>query len=406
MNYSEVLEYLYSQLPMFHRVGAAAYKPGLDNTYALMKLIGNPEKGLRYVHVAGTNGKGSTSHAIASVLQEAGYKTGLCTSPHLKDLRERIRINGVMITEEAVVEFVTKYKDRWEALSPSFFEITIALSFWYLQREKVDIAVLETGLGGRLDSTNIIVPEVSVITNIGLDHVQFLGNTIEKIAFEKAGIIKQDIPVVIGKMRTQAKAVIEEVAYEKNSLLIDSTLLNDDELPAFELKGNYQSENRKTAYAALQVLGQSGWSISQKNITDGFASITKNTNLLGRWQVLNEHPLTIADVAHNEDGINRVVEQLKETPYAHLHFVIGVVNDKDVSAILSLLPKDATYYFCKADIPRGLEAITIQKQAIEFNLNGDVHKSVSAAYEAAKKAAQPNDIVFVGGSVFTVAEVL
>lgn len=406
MNYSEVLEYLYSQLPMFHRVGAAAYKPGLDNTYALMKLVGNPEKGLKYVHIAGTNGKGSTSHTIASVLQEAGYKTGLCTSPHLKDFRERIRINGVMISEEAVVEFVETYKDQWEVLSPSFFEITIALSFWYLQREKVDIAVMETGLGGRLDSTNIIVPEVSVITNIGLDHVQFLGDTIEKIAFEKAGIIKQDVPVVLGKMREEAKKVMVQVAHQRNSPLIDSILLNDEELPAFELKGNYQAENRKTAYAALQVLSQNGWSVSKKNINDGFASITKNTSLLGRWQVLNQQPLTIADVAHNEDGINRVVEQLKEIPYAHLHFVIGVVNDKDISAILSLLPKTATYYFCKADIPRGLDAALLQTQAAELNLNGEVYKSVDVAYQAANKAAQPNDVVFIGGSVFTVAEVL
>jgi len=406
MNYSEVLEYLFSQLPMFHRVGAAAYKPGLDNTYALMKLVGNPERGLKYVHVAGTNGKGSTSHAIASVLQEAGYKTGLCTSPHLKDFRERIRINGVMIDKEAVVEFVETYKDQWQSLQPSFFEITIALSFWYLQREKVDIAVMETGLGGRLDSTNIIVPEVSVITNIGLDHVQFLGNTIEKIAFEKAGIIKQDVPVVLGMMRSEAKEVITKVAVERNSKPIDSTLLNDADFPVFELKGNYQAENRKTAYAALQVLNQRGWNISKKNIADGFASITKNTNLLGRWQVLNQQPLTIADVAHNEDGINRVVEQLKEIPYAHLHFVIGVVNDKDISAILSLLPKTATYYFCKADIPRGLDAALLQTQAAELNLSGEVYKSVDAAYQAANKAAQPNDIVFIGGSVFTVAEVL
>ncbi len=406
MNYKEVLNYLYNQLPMFHRIGGAAYKPGLDNTYALMKLVGNPEVGLKYVHVAGTNGKGSTSHAIASVLQEAGYKTGLCTSPHLKDFRERIRVNGTMISEEAVVNFVETYKDNWQHLQPSFFEITIALSFWYFQKEKVDIAVLETGMGGRLDSTNIIFPEVSVITNIGFDHVQFLGDTIEKIALEKAGIIKENIPVVIGKMRDEARNVISKKAQSLNSSLIDSTLSKDDEIPTFELKGDYQSENSKTAYAVLKQLQQTGWRVSDEDIVRGFSYVVKNTGLLGRWQVLSQAPLTIADVAHNEDGIRWVVKQLSELAYNHLHFVIGVVNDKDVSAILAILPTDATYYFCKANIPRGLEASILQEHAAEFSLKGNVYESVAQAMQSASNTAQENDLIFIGGSVFTVAEVL
>lgn len=391
---------------MFHRVGAAAYKPGLDNTQALMKLIGNPQQGLKYVHVAGTNGKGSTSHAIASVLQEAGYKTGLCTSPHLKDFRERILVNGEMITQEAVLEFVNEFKDQWSSISPSFFEITIALSFWYFQKKKVDIAVLETGMGGRLDSTNIIIPEVSVITNIGFDHVQFLGDSIEKIAFEKAGIMKENIPVVIGKMREEAQVVIRHVAQEKRATLVDSSLLNQDDVPPFELKGNYQNENKKTAYAALKQLQKLGWNISEENIRSGFSLITKNTGLLGRWQVLNNLPLTIADVAHNEDGVRWIVSQLKEMDYRHLHFVIGVVNDKDINAILSLLPKEAIYYFCKANIPRGLDADLLQQRASQFHLNGKAYRSVMDAFNAANNIASEEDLIFIGGSVFTVAEVL
>lgn len=406
MTYEEILEYLFSRLPMYHRVGAAAYKPGLDNTHALMKLIGNPEMGLKYVHVAGTNGKGSTSHAIASVLQEAGYKTGLCTSPHLKDFRERIRINGEMIAREAVVEFVDKYDEQWQSIQPSFFEITIALSFWYFQKMKVDIAVLETGLGGRLDSTNIIVPEVSVITNIGLDHVNLLGDTIEKVALEKAGIIKEDIPVVIGKMRDEAKVVIRNFAQMKNASLVDSSFLKNDEVPEFELKGNYQNENKRTAYAALLELRKVGWKIERNEIAKGFLNITKNTGLMGRWQVLKDSPLTIADVAHNVDGIKQVVNQLSTISYEHLHFVLGVVNDKDISAMLSLLPKQASYYFCKANIPRGLDANLLHAKAAEFRLNGDVYQNVITAYNAAQASAQTNDIVFIGGSIFTVAEVL
>lgn len=406
MNYTEVLDYLYSQLPMFHRVGAAAYKPGLDTTYSLLKICGQPHEGLKYVHIAGTNGKGSTSHSVASVLQEAGYKTGLCTSPHLKDFRERIRINGEMIPEQAVVEFVTTFKDAWQELKPSFFEITMALAFWYFQKEKVDIAILETGMGGRLDSTNVIVPEVAVITNIGMDHVQFLGDTLEKIATEKAGIIKEHVPVVIGAMRPEARAVIAQIAEQKHAPCIDASQLSEELIPPFELKGLYQHENKRTAYAALLSLQAKGWNIAPPHIERGFAHIIRNTGLLGRWQVLQQGPLTIADVAHNEDGITWVTKQLKELHYRHLHFVLGMVSDKDIAKILSLLPKEATYYFCKADIPRGLDATLLKEQAATHGLKGDAHPSVPAAYQAAQAAATAEDLVFIGGSIFTVAEVV
>jgi dihydrofolate synthase/folylpolyglutamate synthase len=406
MNYTQVLDYLYSQLPMFHRVGAAAYKPGLDTTYALLQLCGNPHQGLQYVHIAGTNGKGSTSHSLASVLQEAGYKTGLCTSPHLKDFRERIRINGQMMPQEAVVEFVMTYKDAWQTLKPSFFEITMAMAFWYFQKEKVEIAVLETGMGGRLDSTNVITPEVAVITNIGMDHVQFLGDTIEQIAAEKAGIIKAHVPIVTGKMRPEARAVIERIAAEKQAPLMDAAQLSDELIPPFELKGQYQQENKRTAFATVLSLQAKGWKISAEHIAQGFARITANTGLMGRWQTLHTAPLTIADVAHNEDGITWVVKQLQELHYQHLHFVLGMVSDKDIAKILSLLPKVATYYFCKADIPRGLDATLLKEQAATHGLKGDAYPSVPAAYQAAQAAATTEDLVFIGGSIFTVAEVV
>lgn len=406
MKYQEVLDFLYQELPMFHRIGAAAYKPSLDKTIALMQIVGNPHLGLKFVHVAGTNGKGSTSHAIASVLQEAGYKTGLCTSPHLKDFRERIRINGMMIPENAIVHFISTYREQWKHLQPSFFEMTIALSFWYLQQEKVDIAVMETGLGGRLDSTNIITPEIAVITNIGYDHMQFLGNTIEKIANEKAGIIKAGVPVVIGKMRSEARQVIFHVAKEKQAEIVDSTELLDEDIPPFELKGYYQNENCKTAYAALVQLQKQGWKMASSDIEKGFISITKNTGLLGRWQTLKSSPLTIVDVGHNEDGIRFVVQQLKDISYQQLHFVIGMVNDKDISTVLSLLPKNAIYYFCKADIPRGLDAAILQQEAEKLGLKGNVFPSVAEALKVATTNAQEDDLVFVGGSFFTVAEIL
>ncbi|MFM9006773.1 MAG: bifunctional folylpolyglutamate synthase/dihydrofolate synthase [Flavobacteriales bacterium] len=405
MNYPQTLEYLYSQLPMFHRVGPAAYKPGLDNTWALLKLVGNPHEGLKTVHVAGTNGKGSTSHLIAASLQEAGYKTGLYTSPHLKDFRERIRINGIMIPEEEVSMFVNEYHQAWESIQPSFFEITVAMCFWFFQREKVDIVVIETGLGGRLDSTNVIDPEVAVITNIGYDHMNLLGDTIELIASEKAGIIKTNRPVVLGAMRKEAHEVMMQKAKAQNAPCIDSSIIAERHVPASSLKGIYQQENRATAYMALRTLAALGWRASEEHIVAGFANVIESTGLLGRWQKLKENPLVIADVAHNEDGMRSVLEQIKQTPHERLHVVLGVVGDKDVSRLLKLLPTDAVYYFCKADIPRGLDAAALRHQGANFGLKGEAYSSVSAAYKAALQVAREGDLVFVGGSVFTVAEV-
>ena len=405
MTYEQTLSFLFEQLPMFHRIGPAAYKPGLDNTYALLRLVGNPETSLKCVHVAGTNGKGSTSHLIASVLQEAGYKTGLYTSPHLKDFRERIRINGEMIPKDEVIEFVETFKDQWKEISPSFFEITVALCFRYFEKEKIDIAVIETGLGGRLDSTNVVTPEVSVITNIGMDHMNLLGDTIEKIAFEKAGIIKQNCPVVIGSMRSEAEQIMRLKASESNSSIFSASEIGD--VPDSPLNGIYQEQNKRTALAAIRVLQNSGkWNISESAINKGFQNVISNTGLAGRWQILQQHPLAIADVAHNEDGINMVLKQLAEMKFNQLHVVLGMVSDKDISKVLTLLPKKAIYYFCKADIPRGLDAVELQKQAGDFNLNGQPFSSVKSAYEAALSEAHKDDLVLVSGSIFTVAEVL
>jgi dihydrofolate synthase / folylpolyglutamate synthase len=391
---------------MFHRVGPAAYKPGLDNTWALLELVGNPQIGLKTVHIAGTNGKGSTSHMIAAALQVAGYKTGLYTSPHLKDFRERIRINGIMIPEEEVVAFVNEYHEAWQSIQPSFFEITVAMCFWYFKRAGIDIAVIETGLGGRLDSTNVIEPEVSVITNIGYDHMNLLGDTIEKIAAEKAGIIKTKTPTVIGRMREDAREVMIATAGRMHAPFIDSSSVPESLIPSGALKGHYQIENRATAFMALRTLAALGWNVSEDHIVQGFQRVVELTGLLGRWQLLNSFPLVIADVAHNEDGIRVMLNQLRETPHQQLHFVLGMVGDKDVSRVLQLLPQEAIYYFCKADIPRGLDAGQLKLHASAFQLKGESYTSVKQAYEAACNAAQNDDLVFVGGSVFTVAEVL
>lgn len=406
VNYPQTLEYLYSQLPMFHRVGPAAYKPGLDNTWALLELVENPQQGLKTVHIAGTNGKGSTSHMTAAALQLAGYKTGLYTSPHLKDFRERIRINGVMMPEDAVVEFVNQYHQAWQSIQPSFFEITVAMCFWYFKRESVEIAVIETGLGGRLDSTNVIDPEVAVITNIGYDHMNLLGDTIEKIAAEKAGIIKPKKPVVIGVMREEAREVMIQTALKHQAPMIDAALIPNELVPDGALKGHYQIENRATAFMALRTLAALGWRVSEDHIAQGFQRVVELTGLLGRWQKLNDTPLTIADVAHNEDGIRTVLSQIQQTPHKQLHFVLGLVGDKDVSRVLKLLPPTAKYYFCKADIPRGLDAEMLKEQALDFQLTGEPYSSVKKAYSAAVEAAKEDDLIFIGGSVFTVAEVL
>jgi dihydrofolate synthase/folylpolyglutamate synthase len=406
MRYGEALDFLYSQLPMFQRVGAAAYKPGLENTRQLCAWLGNPERKLRTVHIAGTNGKGSVSHLLASVFQEAGYKAGLYTSPHLKDFRERIRINGEMISEEAVITFVEAFQ-AWpdKEIKPSFFELTMSMAFRYFETEQTDIAIIETGMGGRLDSTNVIIPDLSVITNVSLDHQQFLGNTIEAIASEKAGIIKPGVPVVLGAMRREAEAVMRKKAAECGS----AVFLSGEPGPAFPptpLHGAFQEENRNTAFAAVIALRQSGWQLNEASIRNGFLNVKRNTGLRGRWEVLSEKPLLIADVGHNEDGIRAVVNELAKLEYRNLHVVFGVSADKDLSSILGILPLAARYYFCKPNMPRGREASQLREEALRFGLMGNTYPSVAMALQAAISEASEEDIVFVGGSFFVVAEVL
>ncbi len=403
-SYAETLDYLYAQLPMFHRIGPAAYKPGLQNTIDLLAIVGNPEVDLKCVHVAGTNGKGSTSHLIASVCQEAGYKTGLYTSPHLIDFRERIRINGEMISKEDVVLFVDRYKDQWATIQASFFEITVALAFWYFKKCNVDISIIETGLGGRLDSTNVVTPEVSVITRIGLDHMNLLGDTIEKIALEKAGIIKENVPVVFGMMPESAREVCMQKAHEKQAdiFLADEHI----ELLNSPLRGNYQRENHRTALLASMVLQSRGWKLDDEHIRKGFENVIANTQLMGRWQILSENPMIIADVAHNEDGLTSVISQVSQLQFEQLHIVLGMVSDKDISNVLKLFPKNAIYYFCKANIPRGLDASLLKNIASEFGLKGDTYESVLHAFEYAKTSMKSADTLLVTGSFFTVAEVL
>jgi dihydrofolate synthase/folylpolyglutamate synthase len=431
MTYQHTLDYLFSQLPMFHRIGAAAYKADLNNTISLCKILGNPEKKFRSVHIAGTNGKGSTSHLLASVLQEAGNKTGLFTSPHLKDFRERIKINGKMISKKEVSTFVEEHQADFDSIQPSFFEWAFALAAWYFAKEKVDVAVIETGMGGRLDSTNVVKPIVTVITNIGLDHTQFLGTTLSEIASEKAGIIKPGIPVVIGESQTETVPVFtkfsqklkSEITFADKQIILKQSFFTKTSPPLLNaeyhssvsaenykltspLSAKYQLKNLATALCTIECLQQAGMPIRKENILNGFRNVVKNTGLMGRWQTLSRNPLTIADIGHNPDGINEVLEQIALTPHRELHFVIGVVNDKDVRTMLSKLPKDATYYFCKADIPRGLDAGKLAQQANEFSLKGKVFVSVKEALNAAQLAASDDDLVLVGGSAFVVAEVL
>lgn len=405
MNYPETLDYLFGQLPMYQRIGNAAYKANLDNTYRLSEILNHPEKQFKSVHIAGTNGKGSTSHMLASVLQEAGYKVGLYTSPHLKDFRERIKINGAMISENEVIDFVKEYKNEFEKIQLSFFEWTVGLAFHYFANQKVDIAIIETGLGGRLDSTNIVTPEVAVITNISMDHTQFLGNTLAKIAAEKAGIIKPTIPVIIGETQSEIKHVFIEKAKQLNAPIQFA-----DEYPTQEyesdLKGAYQQKNKKTVVATIQTLQQLGWDITENHIINGLQNVVNNTGLMGRWQVLNKQPFTVCDTGHNEAGIKLILAQLAEQDYEKLHFVLGVVNDKDITNILQLLPKHAIYYFCQANIPRALEVYILAEKATAVGLSGTTFPTVEAAYQAAQKNATAQDMIFIGGSTFVVAEVV
>ncbi|EZH72536.1 tetrahydrofolate synthase [Aquimarina atlantica] len=405
MNYKETLDWMFTQLPMYQRQGASAYKVDLHNTIQLAAYLGNPETQFKSIHVAGTNGKGSTSHMLASILQEAGYKVGLYTSPHLKDFRERIRINGVTVSEEYVIDFISKHQPYFESNQLSFFEMTVGMAFQYFAESKVDIAVVEVGLGGRLDSTNIITPEISVITNIGLDHTRFLGNTLAAIASEKVGIIKEGVPVVIGRNAEETSKVFIEAAKASQSPLYfaedcNSTLYSSD------LKGSYQKENIRTVLQTIDLMKSKGWNISEDNIKKGLQNVVKNTHLLGRWQILQEKPKVICDTAHNEDGLKMVMKQLIEEEYDHLHIVLGVVDDKDLDAILPLFPVQARYYFSQPDILRGLDEKKLKKEALKFNLIGEEYVSVKEAYKAALQQATGKDVVYVGGSTFVVAEII
>lgn len=390
---------------MYQRVGQAAYKADLAATVALADYLNNPEKSFKSIHVAGTNGKGSTSHMLASVFQEAGYKTGLYTSPHLKDFRERIKINGQMIPEGSVVQFIESHKNYFETHQLSFFEMMVGLAFDYFRSEQVDIAIIEVGMGGRLDSTNIITPELSVITNIGLDHTQFLGDTLEKVASEKAGIIKENIPIVIGETHPETEAVFKRFASEKRT----SIVFADQEEPSqheSDLKGFYQKKNIQTVSVALRILQNRGWNISEDNISKGLGNTISNTGLMGRWQILKQIPKVICDTGHNKEGLELVMAQLKTETFEKLHIVLGVVSDKDLKSVLPLFPKDATYYFCKPKIPRGLDASLLVVRALEFGLKGSEYISVDSAYQNALAQASDEDLIFIGGSTFVVAEVV
>lgn len=429
MNYNETINWMFNKLPMYQRIGAAAYKADLNSTIKILDYLNNPQDNFKSVHIAGTNGKGSVSHSLASVFQEAGYKTGLYTSPHLRDFRERIRINGNMIPENNVVEFIDKHKSKLEELELSFFEMTVAMAFDYFKNENVDIAIIEVGMGGRLDSTNIIKPELSIITNISLDHVKFLGDSEDKIAVEKAGIIKKMIPVVIGETQIKTKDVFIEKAKAENSEIFFADKIfqceriteNDildyqsfniyknnkeyiNELK-FPLLGNYQNKNLKTIICAIDIL-KNTFSINENHIKNGLFNVIKNTSLMGRWQIIQKKPLVIADTGHNVAGITEIINQLSEINYSKLHFVLSVVNDKDIDSILQLLPKNAEYYFCKADIPRGLDVNILAEKARSSGLKGNCYNSVNEAYTTACANAKDEDLVFVGGSNFTVAEII
>ena len=428
MNYADTTNWMFNKFPMYQKIGAAAYKPDLGNRVELLDFLGNPQNSFKTVHVAGTNGKGTVSHTLASIFQECGYKTGLYTSPHLLDFRERIRINGQMIPEKNVIDFIGDNKEKFEEMQLSFFEMATGMAFDYFAKEKVDIAIIEVGLGGRLDSTNVIKPELSVITNISLDHVAMLGNTLAEIAAEKAGIIKPNTPVVIGETQPETKDVfinkakeckapiyfadqifdcdkihVESLDYQKFDIWKNSELYL--EAVEFPLLGYYQKKNLATVMCAVDILKEK-FNIDQKDIVNGLEFVVKNTNLMGRWQVLSRQPLVIADTGHNVGGIKEITMQLSDMSFRKLHFVLGCVNDKDINGILHLLPQYAEYYFCKADIPRGLDANILASKAFEAGLRGNVYESVQQAYNSALNNAHFDDVVFVGGSNFTVAEVI
>lgn len=402
--FQETIDWLFVQLPVYQRTGPSAnYKIDLTKTHALMELLDHPENAFPSFHVAGTNGKGSVSHMLASILQEAGYKVGLYTSPHLRDFRERVRINGEMISEEEVVEFVDEYREKFVQLELSFFEMTVGLAFDRFRHHQVDVAVVEVGMGGRLDSTNVVSPVVSVITNIGLDHTAFLGDSLPQIAREKAGIIKERTPVIIGEKQTETVDVFSEIAISKQAPLHYAEDVIPIGLPT-DLKGDYQRKNTRTAQAAIAV--QKQFEVSEEALRKGLMRVVANTHLAGRWQTLSESPHIICDTGHNTEGVRYIVEQLQKTPKKALHMVWGMVNDKDISSVLELLPKEAKYYFCKADIPRGMDAFTLKETAEKHMLSGAAYPTVKEAVEAAKSQASEADLVFIGGSTFVVAEVV
>lgn len=402
MTYQETLNWMFAQLPMYQREGKIAFKKDLTNIIAFSKELNYPDKKFKSIHVAGTNGKGSTSHMLASILQEAGYKVGLYTSPHLKSFTERIRINGNEIPKHEVSLFITKHKDFLEQQKLSFFEMTVGLAFDYFANQKVDIAIIEVGLGGRLDSTNIITPEISVITNIGLDHTQFLGETLPEIAFEKAGIIKKNIPVIIGEKQLEVQSVFQKKASGNNSKIIAAS---DDTIEyKTDLLGDYQKFNSKTAVTAIQQL--KGFKVSNDHLLKGLLNVVKNTNLKGRWQILQENPRVICDTAHNKEGLTLVLNQLKKEKHKRIHIVLGFVSDKKLEDVLLLFPTEAIYYFCKPNIPRGLNEAVLQEKAMQFNLLGNKYSSVQKAFNKALNDVSQEDIIYVGGSTFVVAEII
>lgn len=407
MIYSETIYYLYAQAPMFQQHGSMAYKKGLENTLLLDTIFQHPHRAYKTIHVAGTNGKGSTSHLLASVLQCAGYKVGLYTSPHLRDFRERIRVDGTMIPEQSVVNFVETNKALIEQLKLSFFELTTALAFQYFEQQRVDIAVIEVGLGGRLDCTNIIQPELSIITNISIDHTDILGDTLELIAVEKAGIIKENTPIIIGETEPESALIFRRVATHLNAPIIFADKeFADTVLPNCALKGFYQEKNSRTVLVAVAQLQQQNFTITEEAVQQGFLEVVERTGFQGRWQVVSENPTVVCDTGHNEGGIRLIVEQLEQQTFERLHIVFGMVSDKKIDQVLALLPKNAIYYFTKAQIPRALDEHKLQAQASAFGLTGNAYATVTEALSAAKKAASTTDFIFVGGSNFVVAEII
>jgi dihydrofolate synthase/folylpolyglutamate synthase len=405
MTYQDTLDWMFAQLPMYQRQGKTAFKKDLSNTLKLAQYLQHPEQNFKSVHVAGTNGKGSTSHMVASILQEAGYKVGLYTSPHLKDFRERIRINGIPVSKQFVIGFIKRNRAFFDAYTLSFFEMTVGMAFDYFSKQKVDIAVVEVGMGGRLDSTNVLTPEVSVITNIGLDHTQFLGDTLELIAGEKGGIIKPNVPVVIGETQKETQPVFDALAKVNTSKIVYADQVIDSVYTS-DMIGSYQSKNIKTALQTIKELQCKGYVVSKENIEKGFLSVVENTGLLGRWQILQQLPKVVCDTGHNKEGLTYVMQQLQKEDFKHLHIVFGVVKDKDLSSIADLLPQTATYYFCKPNIPRGKNAETLQHELEAFKLKGACYNSVNEAYKTALENATKDDFIFIGGSTFVVAEII